>query len=206
MVTLIKRLVKGSPRTLEEDDENLTNLDEAIEARTPYQKDGSGNIIGYQGPTGSTFPAVKRPVEVLAASGVPVSCSSTAVDEELYTLNILAGMIGVNSILRIEPLWTFTNSANSKLLKILIGSTTVYSVTRTTSAREAPLIVLASRNALTSQIVPYDSTYVTADAGTPLSLAIDFSVNQTLRIVGQRANAGDSLTLEYFSIQHLIGD
>lgn len=206
LAVTVGRVTKGAALTLAEYDANVVNLNAKQAEKAPYHLDDSDNIIGYQGTADAVYPLVLRPVEVLAGSAVASSCVSSAVDEELYTLNIFAGTLGVNSILQIEPLWTFASSANNKILKVVIGGTTVYTATRTTSVKEAPLIVLANRNALNSQIQPYDNAYVTAGSGTPATYSIDFSVNQTLQIIGQRANSGDALTLEYFRILHFVGD
>lgn len=151
------------------------------------------------------FPLVHQPVEVLSSSAVAVSCASTASDEVLASFAIAAGTLGVNSIIQIEPLWTFTSSANNKVLRVKIGGTTVYSFTRTTSVKEAPLIVLANRNSLASQIQPYDNNYVAAGSGAPATHTIDFSVAVDVEITGQRANAADTLTLQYFRALHFVG-
>jgi len=151
------------------------------------------------------FKVVSQPVEVLANSAVAVACALTATDEVLASFSIPAGTLGVNSILQIEPLWTFTNSANNKIIKVKFAGVTVYNVTRTTVAREAPLVVLANRNSLQSQIQPYDSNYFTSGTGSPQTYAIDFSNAATVEITGQRANGGESLKLEYFRILHFAG-
>ena len=152
------------------------------------------------------YPAVTKPVEVLSSSAVAASCALTAADEVLGSLTIRAGVIGVNSIIQIEPLWTFTNSANNKILKVRIGGVTVYSATRTTSVKEAPLIVLANRNSLVSQIQPLDNMYVTAGSSAPATYMINFANNVTIDITGQRASNGDSLKLEYYRVLHFVGD
>jgi hypothetical protein len=206
LASIVGRVSKGTALTFPEHDANLDNLNAAQATKAPYALDSSSNIIGYVGNADAVHPLVLRPVEILAGSAVASSCVSSAVDEELYTFNILAGTLGVNSILQIEPLWTFASSANNKIVSVAIGSTVVYTATRTTTVKEAPLIVLANRNSLASQIQPYDNTYVTAGSGTPATYTIDFSVNQTLRIIGQRANSGDALTLEYFRVLHFVGD
>ena len=135
-------------------------------------------------------PLITQPIEVLSSSAVPVSCVSTAIDEILALFIIPAGTLGVNSILQIEPLWTFASSANNKILKVKVGGPTIYSATRTTSVKEAPLIVLANRNSLASQIPPYDNAYVTAGSGAPATYTIDFSVNNTVEITGQTKRGG----------------
>lgn len=149
-------------------------------------------------------PLITQPIEVLSSSAVPAPCVSTAIDEILAVFVIPAGTLGVNSILQIEPLWTFASSANNKILKVNVGGATVYSATRTTSAKEAPLVVLANRNSLGSQIQPYDNSYVTAGSGVPATYAIDFSMNVIVQITGQRA-ANEALVLEYYRALHFVG-
>lgn len=172
----------------------ISRFDDATEAALIAQGDAED------------YPAVSKPVEVLSSSAVVVSCATTAADEILASLIIPTGIIGVNSILQIEPLWTFTNSANNKILKVKIAGVTVYSATRTTSAKEAPLVVLANRNSLASQIQPYDNTYLTAGSGSPATYTIDFANSVTVDITGQRANSGDTLKLEYYRVLHFVGD
>jgi hypothetical protein len=151
------------------------------------------------------YPAVAQPVEVLSSSAVAVSCASTAADEVLASFTIPAGILGVNSILQIEPLWTFTSSANNKIVKVKVGGSTIYTATRTTTAKEAPLIVLANRNSLSAQIQPYDNSYVTAGSGAPATYTINFGVAVDVEITGQRANGADTLKLEYFRVLHFVG-
>lgn len=152
------------------------------------------------------YPAVTKPVEVLSSSAVAASCALTAADEVLGSFTVRAGIIGVNSIIQVEPLWTFTSSANNKILKVKVGGVTVYSATRTTSVKEAPLIVLANRNSLASQIQPLDNTYVMAGLGAPATYMINFANNVTIDITGQRASNDDTLKLEYYRVLHFVGD
>jgi hypothetical protein len=175
---------------------------------------GKGSVALFDTPTETAliaqgdavnYPAVTKPVEVLSSSAVSVSCSSTGVDEILAAFTIAAGILGPNSILQIEPLWTFASSANNKLCKVKVGGSTVYNTTRTTSVKEAPLIVLANRNSLASQIQPYDNTYITAGSGAPATYSIDFSVAVTVQILGQRA-ASEAMALEYYRCLHFVGD
>jgi hypothetical protein len=72
--------------------------------------------------------------------------------------------------------------------------------------KEAPLFISANWNSLSSQIKPYDYAYITAGSGAREIYTMDFSKNKTVNITGQRANAKDSLTLEYYRILHFIGE
>lgn len=150
------------------------------------------------------FQVITQPVEVLSSSAVAASCATTAVDEVLAQFTIPAGTLGVNSILQIEPLWTFASSGNNKICKVKVGASVIYSATRTTSVKEGPLVVLANRNSLAAQIQPYDNGYVTAGSGAPATFTIDFSVAVLVQVTGQRA-ASEALTLEYFRALHFIG-
>jgi hypothetical protein len=203
LATVIRR--KGrAVMDLTEYDANNDALNAAQATKAPYATSG-GKPIGFTGAHDSTYPLIRRPMELLSGSAIPFPCSLTGIDEVLESFLIPAGTLGVNSILQIEPLWTFTNSANNKILGVKIGDVTVYSATRTTSVAEAPLIVLANRNSVSSQIAPYSDNYIAAGAAAPATYTIDFSKDQIVFITGQRANSGDTLTLEYYRALHYIG-
>jgi hypothetical protein len=172
----------------------ITQFDTATEAALIAQGDAQN------------YPAVSKPVEVLSSSAISIACASTAVDETLALVSLAAGTLGVNSILEFSPLWYYTNSANVKTLKIKLNGTLVWSVTRTTTVREAPLVIIACRNSLTSQIQPISSNYFSSAAsGAITTSTIDLSGAVDIELTGQRANSGDSLTLEYYRILHCIG-
>jgi hypothetical protein len=151
------------------------------------------------------YSTIELPVEVLSSYAVAVSCVSTGTDETLASFVIPAGILGPNSILQITPLWTFPSTGNNKTIKVKVGGITIYSATRTTSTKEAPLVVLANRNSLTSQIVPYDSNYFTAGSSSVLTTSIDMSNAVTVELVAQRANASETLSLEYYCALHFRG-
>ena len=204
LAAVVGRVSKGGALSLQQYDDNNNALNAAQAAKAPYAT-SSDKPIGFTGAHDLVYPLIRRPIETLAGSAIGFSCSSTS-EETLDSFLIRAGTLGVNSILQIAPLWTFTNSANNKILKVKIGEVTIYSATRTTSAKEAPLIVLANRNSLVSQIQPYDNGYITAGSGAPSTYTIDFSKNQIVFITGERADSGDSLKLEYYRVLHFVGD
>ncbi len=147
LATIVKRVSKGSALSLAEYDANNDAINAAQATKAPYAT-SSGKPIGFVAAHDYVHPLVRRPIEILAGSAIAFSCSSTT-EEVLDSFLIRAGTLGVNSVLQIEPLWTFTNSANNKILKVRIGGLEIYSATRTTSVKEAPLIILANRNSLT---------------------------------------------------------
>lgn len=152
-----------------------------------------------------TFPELIRPIESIASYAGIIPCLVTGTDEQLEIIIIKAGTLGLNSILQFEPVWSFTNSVNNKTLKLKVGGQTIYSVTRTSSVREAPLIILANRNSLGAQISPYDGNYTTASTTAPATYKIDFSKDVLVEITGSRASSSDTLNLEYYRILHTLG-
>lgn len=147
-----------------------------------------------------------KPVEVLASSGISVPCTLIDADEILASFLIPAATLGVNSILQIEPLWVFSNSGGIKTLKVRIGNAMIYAAARTTSVREAPLIVLMNRNSLASQILPYDGVYEIAGINMPTTHSINFQNDQIVHLTGRRTSNEDMVVLEYFRILHFVGD
>jgi hypothetical protein len=203
LATVARRVGRGA-LSLAEYDANNDAINAKQAEKAPYAT-SSGKPIGFVGAHDLVHPLVRRPIEVLSGSAIAFSSSLTSIDEVLESFLIPAGTLGVNSILQIEPLWTFSSSANNKILGVKIGDVTIYSATRTTSVAEAPLIVLMNRNSVASQIAPYSNNYITAGTVAPSTYTIDFSKNQIVFITGQRASSGDTLKLEYYRALHYIG-
>lgn len=204
LATIVGRVSKGGALSLQQYDDNNNALNAKQAEKAPYATNG-GKPIGFVGAHDLVHPLVRRPIEHLSGSAIAFSSSLTGLDEVLESFLIPAGTLGVNSILQIEPLWTFTNSANNKILSVKIGDATIYSATRTTSVMEAPLVVLANRNSVASQIISHSGSYVTAGTTAPSTFTIDFSKDQIVFLMGQRANSGDTLKLEYYRALHFIG-
>lgn len=204
-MTIIKRRNKLTKLTTQELDGNFDFIETELNNSPRLVKNASNDVTGITDGI-QNFVISEKPVENLKTCATPFTSSLTGVDEILDSLVIPAGVIGVNSVLQIEPLWTYTNSANNKIIKVKIGGITVFTATRTTSTIDAPIIIIANRNSLTSQIRPLDGDYVSTGVSSPETYNINFAENVTINITGQRANAGDVLTLEYYRILHFVGD
>lgn len=184
---------------------HATTADSATSANSATTAATATTASGVLAGTQTVKPVMALTVELLSGFAEAVSCKLSVIDEPLASFQIAAGTLGPNSSLQIEPLWTYTNNANAKLLKIKIAGVLVYSVSRTTSQSEGPELVLANRNSLTSQIRIYDSVHFTAGATAPATYAIDFSQDVIVEIIGQRANTTDTLKLEYYRVLHFVG-
>jgi hypothetical protein len=152
---------------------------------------------------------VSQPVTVLGASAVAVSCPADTTEDILATINIPAGAMGLNGILRIEWIISHTNSANNKTLRTRlggIGGTVFASFVNTTTGGHRDNRQIANRGAANSQVCwSLGNTPFPGAVTNPTTTgAIDTSVAQTLVITGQKATAGETLTLEDYLVELII--
>lgn len=146
---------------------------------------------------------------VLFDSAVAVALTGTLTKTALATVDVPAGVMGPNSTLRVLPVWSYTNSANNKVIGVEVGTampgTTIYMRTRTTTAGEMPLIEVKNRGVKSSQINKYSSgsSYSTAQAAAPSTHTIDFNQATKVFVYGTLANVGETITLESLLVEVL---
>jgi len=126
-----------------------------------------------------------------------VALTGTTVETTLATITIPAGLIGISGKVKLYPLYSMTNNANNKVLRVkLNGSLAFYAATSNNSHSSALVII---RN-IGSESVQKSSTGVVSglgNTGTALNtLAIDTSVATTITVTGQLTNSADTMTLE----------
>ena len=146
-------------------------------------------------------------IRILGASAVPASNAADTAELALATVNIPAGAMGLNGRLRIETSWTFTNSSNNKTLKIRfggIGGTALFSTVRTTSDNHFEIRSIANRNSASSQVSQGAGSNFGGFTGGLSTATIDTSAATTLVITGQKATAGETLTLESYMVELII--
>lgn len=148
---------------------------------------------------------------ILAQSGLAVSCPADTNEDILASVTIPGGVMGANGILRVLTLWTFTSDAiNSKTLRVRfggIGGTQYLNFAATSTVALQGICMIRNRNAENAQIGfaannnnPFNTAISTAN---PTS-AVDTTVNSTLVITGQKASAGNTLTLEAYTVELLV--
>lgn len=132
----------------------------------------------------------------ISQSGVPVSVTGTTAETTLATINIPAGAMGANGFIEIVPLLIWTNSANSKTVRIKIGGQEMWSISQTTNAGVKAIVTINNSG---SQSVQRGS--VNPNGLGVFSVAVPVgSVNTanatTVTITGTLANAADTITLD----------
>jgi len=140
---------------------------------------------------------------VLGAAGVAASHTGDTAETQLASLTLPGGAMGPNGVLRVTTLWSYSNSANSKTLRVRLGglSGTAFQANAVTTSNIGVMQrTIQNRNSQSSQIgfnIANAVSYTTVGSGTSVATgAVDTSVDQSLVITGQLASAGETVTLE----------
>jgi len=143
---------------------------------------------------------------ILGAYGadLTVTAASTA-EVDLVTLDIPAGLMGLNGQLVVTHFWEGTSNANVKTPRIKLGGTTFFASTTLTSSAIflPPPTVIWNRNSQSSQMAfaaaNGNTTVATGTAKT--TGTVDTSAAITLVISGQKATGSDTLTLLGYRVE-----
>lgn len=141
-----------------------------------------------------------------AATGMSVTTGTT--ETVLATVTIPANAVGANGVIRITALWTYTNSANSKTVRVRLGGlsgTSFGSAVATTTADLQLMYMIRARNSTSSQIG------FAANAGasfqttvtSPATGSVNMAVAQDLVFTGTTALSGETITLESYIVEIL---
>lgn len=142
-------------------------------------------------------PGIRR----LAHSVATVSVGASTNEEALATVTVPGGLLGPNGGLQIWTLWSYTNSANNKVCRVRAGGlagTQFRAVVQTTTASLHDLCLIRNQNSQSVQVgwISASAGGVGAHANALVTAAIDTSADWDLVLTGQKANAGETLTLQ----------
>lgn len=156
--------------------------------------------------------ASQQAVVTLAKSGAAVSAPADTTEDILATIIIPASAMGANGFLRITTLWTFTSSGNNKTPRIRFSgaSGTIYmNPVLTTSVGLYQQTMIANRNATNSQVgfasAGTAGGWGLSSASANVTSAVDTTAATSVVITGQKASAGETLTLESYLVELLPG-
>lgn len=156
-----------------------------------------------------TFPGANGAARILGASAVAVSGPADTSENILATITVPAGAMGLNGILRVRALWSHTNSANNKTLRIRlggVGGTQFLAIVPTTTASAITDTTIQNRGAANSQVGSVAALVASfgTTSGALATGAIDTSVATTLVLTGQKASAGETITLESYLVELIL--
>jgi hypothetical protein len=111
--------------------------------------------------------------------------------------------MGPNGSLLITTLWSYTNSANNKTLRINFGGTAYLSNVATTTVAVQTLVMIRNRGVTNLQVGFTNATFsaIGTTTGTLTTSSVDTTSAQSLTITGQKASAGETLTLESYLVE-----
>lgn len=134
-----------------------------------------------------------------AASLVTGTLTKTA----LATISIPGGMLSANGMLRISTLWSYTNSANNKIISIEFGGTAFFTATATTTNEFNDISMIRNRNSVTAQIahLANGGNRLGTAGSAPTTGAVNTAVDQNVIFYGTLANTGETITLEAYTIE-----
>jgi hypothetical protein len=155
----------------------------------------------FTGTGGSGYPII------LAQSSAAVSGAADTNENALATITVPAGAMGVNGRLRITALWTVNNNANAKTARIRFSGASGTEYTSLNLASQASFsqqTYIANRGAANSQVGPANNQTFGGWAATGTAVttsAVDTTAATTVVISGQKATAGDTMTLESYLVE-----
>lgn len=151
--------------------------------------------------------AVSRPAKapfVLAQTVVNASCDATVNENALATITLPANTLGANGSVEILSTWAMTNSANNKTTRVRFSGaagTEFQNRIITTQASSQQLTSISNAGAANSQRGMGLGSPGTGETTNAIVVgAIDTTVDTTLVISGQKASAGETLTLVKYRI------
>jgi hypothetical protein len=143
------------------------------------------------------------PVEtvIIYESGVAVSHTGDTNEFTLATIPIVGGLLGPNGQLEIVPVWTVTNNANAKNLRVYFGTSLIYNIPLPNLQSQQLYLRIANRGLTNSQIV-FGAGSGFQSTVNPISIYnVNTLLDQNIVITGQLGNAADTVALQSYIIK-----
>lgn len=141
---------------------------------------------------------------VLAQAVVNASCDATANENALATITLPANTLGPNGSVEIMATWTMTNSVNNKTTRVRFSGAagTEFQnrivTTQVTSQQVTSISNAGAANAQRGMGLGSPGTGETTNA--IVASAVDTTVDTSIVISGQKATAGETLTLVKYRV------
>lgn len=145
---------------------------------------------------------------LIAASAVAVSHTGDVNETTLATITIPANAMGLNGRVLVNALYSMTNNANAKTLRIRwggIGGSIMASAGLSSVATWRAQAEWANRAATNSQVGGPNNTNASFNASSSAATTAtqDTTTAITVVLTAQLANSADTATLEHYSVEIL---
>lgn len=149
---------------------------------------------------------------VLAQSAVKVDSPANTDENILASVVLPGGLMGLNGLVRVRSLWTWTSSGNIKTIRVRVGGISGQAIrqanfTNTVAFRD--ICEIQNRNSLSSQVyLPAGSTtggWGSATSTNPGTATLDTSGNLSIVLTAQKATGSESMALESYQVEVIAG-
>jgi hypothetical protein len=182
-----------------------TNLNAATIAT--YTEKGSSQLFAMRG--GVQHPMGPQGVWfVLASSGAAIAHTGTTDPTVLATVTIPGGLLRANGTIRVNSTWVAgANNANAKSCLVRLGGaagTQYQNVNIASTVNLSKEVLITNRNSESSQVGGFVATSgnsLSTSTGSIPTSTVNTAANTTLVFQCVLGNAGDTVTLERYSVE-----
>ena len=137
-----------------------------------------------------------NPIKIFSLSA-PVSLTGSTSVVTLATITIPAGLMGANGKLKIYPLWSTTNNANAKTLRLNFGGAVCSTMVSQSVPNNSGLLIIRNLNSESAQKTSSGLVAgIGSSFGSIASTTVDTTAATTITLTGQLAVGTDTMTLE----------
>ena len=147
-------------------------------------------------------------IDVIAQSAAPLSITATTAESILATVNVPANAMGPNGRLRVSTVWSVTNNANNKNLKVRYSGAAGTQFLNHSAASTLTIIaihLIANRNATNSQVGTLTSGAIGSGSSAVITASVDTTAATSLVFSVQLAVSTDTATLESYLVELIPG-
>jgi hypothetical protein len=204
-VVTVQRATTSRPWTSTSDPTNAFDAGDGVRVGDHWYNTASGNVFVCV--TNTVGAAVWRHIpRVLGATGASAAHTGDTNETVKGTVAIPAGAMGVNGFLRIQSVWTMTNSANVKTFRIRlggIGGNVFLNTTATTQVSGQVETIIRNRNSASSQVGFTNATFTSFGTSSGSNQTASQNTASALDLVftALLASAGETITLEGYSVE-----
>jgi hypothetical protein len=148
---------------------------------------------------------------VLAQSAVSVANTAVTTEEILATITVPANEMGPNGVIEIWAAWSNNNNGNSKTFRIRvggIGGTAIFNTSNTTNItlmRPTHWMNVNSASSQRTSSALGQGGGTGASGGALITTAVATTAAVDIVITGQKAVAGDTLSLDFYQVTVCYG-
>jgi hypothetical protein len=144
---------------------------------------------------------------ILQTSAVALPHPGTITTEYTFaTVTIPAGLLGLNGLIEVDAVFSYTNNANTKTFRYKHGGNNFLSTSATATSSASFIKRIQNRGVANSQIgeAPTSQAPGGTNANAPYTASVDTAVTSSILITGQLAVGTDSMTLERYTVRVIV--